>query len=90
MSDEDEKVIITTGKYLGEGFDNKRLDTMFLTLPISWKGTLIQYVGRLHRDYYKKKEVKIYDYVDRNIPMMEKMFKKRLKGYKDIGYDMKI
>ncbi|CAN7196546.1 TOTE conflict system archaeo-eukaryotic primase domain-containing protein [Rossellomorea sp. LjRoot5] len=88
-SDDEERVIIATGKYIGEGFDDPRLDTLFLTMPVSWKGTLQQYVGRLHRTYHSKKEVKVYDYVDRNIPMLEKMYEKRLKGYQSLGYKVK-
>jgi superfamily II DNA or RNA helicase len=86
-SDED-RVILATGRYIGEGFDNSRLDTLFLTMPISWKGTLQQYAGRLHRDYDCKKEVLIYDYVDDNIPMLQRIYKKRLTGYKPIGYEV--
>ncbi|MBN8193974.1 hypothetical protein JI667_17630 [Bacillus sp. NTK074B] len=80
---------ISTGKYIGEGFDDPRLDTLFLTMPVSWKGTLQQYVGRLHRTYHSKKDVKVYDYVDCNIPMLEKMYEKRLKGYQSLGYKVK-
>ena len=82
-------VIIATGKYVGEGFDFPRLDTLFLAMPISWKGTLQQYAGRLHRNYENKNEVRIYDYIDINIPMLEKMYQKRLSGYSSIGYQMK-
>lgn len=85
---DNEKVIIATGKYLGEGFDNPRLDTLFLTLPISWRGTLAQYAGRLHRTHDMKKEVIIYDYADLEVPMLAKMYEKRLKGYKTIGYEI--
>ena len=85
---DNEKVIIATGKYLGEGFDNPRLDTLFLTLPISWRGTLAQYAGRLHRTHDMKKEVIIYDYADFEVPMLAKMYEKRLKGYKAIGYEI--
>jgi len=84
----EERVIIATGRYIGEGFDDSRLDTLFLTMPISWKGTLQQYAGRLHRDYDSKKEVLIYDYVDGNIPMLQRMYKKRFTGYKAIGYEV--
>lgn len=87
--DNEERVIIATGKYIGEGFDDPRLDTLFLTMPVSWKGTLQQYVGRLHRTYHSKKDVKVYDYVDCNIPMLEKMYEKRLKGYQSLGYKVK-
>jgi superfamily II DNA or RNA helicase len=81
-----ERLVIATGKYVGEGFDNTRLDTLFLAMPISWKGTLQQYVGRLHRIHANKQEVRVYDYVDHKIPIMKKMFKKRLAGYRAMGY----
>lgn len=71
---------------MGEGFDNTRLDTLFLAMPISWKGTLQQYVGRLHRIHANKQEVRVYDYVDHKIPIMKKMFEKRLAGYRAMGY----
>lgn len=83
------RIIIATGRYLGEGFDDSRLDTLFLTMPISWKGLLTQYAGRLHRHHYLKKDVIIYDYIDRGIPMLEKMHQRRLAGYKSIGYECK-
>ncbi len=86
----EERVLVATGKYLGEGFDDARLDTLFLTLPISWKGTLAQYAGRLHRLYDGKNEVIIYDYADLNLPMLSRMYERRLKGYKAIGYEMKM
>jgi superfamily II DNA or RNA helicase len=81
-----ERLVLATGRYIGEGFDDPRLDTLFLTLPVSWKGTLIQYAGRLHRLHPDKREVQIYDYVDRDVPMLFNMFKKRLRGYRGIGY----
>lgn len=79
-------VLVATGKYIGEGFDEPRLDTLFLATPISWKGTLQQYAGRLHRLYKNKNEVQIYDYVDIHVRMLEKMYGKRLNGYASIGY----
>ena len=79
-------VIIATGRYVGEGFDFPRLDTLFLTLPISWKGKVAQYTGRLHRNYTGKTEVQVYDYVDFHVPMLENMYQKRVKGYASIGY----
>jgi len=82
-------VLIATGRYIGEGFDDARLDTLFLTMPISWRGTLHQYAGRLHRFHDNKKIVRIYDYVDVNVPMFARMFQKRLKGYKAIGYSIR-
>ena len=88
IPENEERLIIATGKYLGEGFDDSRLDTLFITLPISWKGTLAQYAGRLHRLYDTKKEVVIYDYADLNIPVLAKMHDRRQKGYKAIGYEI--
>ena len=82
-------VLVSTGSYLGEGFDEPRLDTLFLAMPIAWKGTLQQYAGRLHRLFNDKKEVQIYDYVDLHVKMLEKMYGKRLKGYASIGYKAK-
>ncbi|MHB8841416.1 MAG: TOTE conflict system archaeo-eukaryotic primase domain-containing protein [Candidatus Aquicultor sp.] len=81
--------LVATGKYIGEGFDEPRLDTLFLAMPISWKGTLQQYAGRLHRLCEHKNEVQIYDYVDVHIRMLERMYNKRLKGYASIGYKAK-
>lgn len=78
--------LVATGKYIGEGFDMPRLDTLFLAMPISWEGTLQQYAGRLHRLYESKLEVNIYDYVDYKVKMLEKMFQKRLIGYEKCGY----
>ena len=85
-SDSERQVILATGRYIGEGFDLARLDTLFLTMPVSWKGVLTQYAGRLHRLHTDKKAVIIYDYVDGNIPMLSKMHKRRLSGYHSIGY----
>ncbi|MBO7606451.1 MAG: DEAD/DEAH box helicase family protein [Paludibacteraceae bacterium] len=82
-------VIVATGKYVGEGFDFPRLDTLFLSLPISWKGLVAQYAGRLHREYEGKQEVLIYDYVDIHVPVCEIMYRKRLKGYAAVGYSIK-
>ncbi|MDO8548817.1 MAG: DEAD/DEAH box helicase family protein [Ignavibacteria bacterium] len=81
--------LVATGRYIGEGFDEPRLDTLFLAMPISWKGTLQQYAGRLHRLYKNKNEVQIFDYVDIHIRMLEKMYNKRLTGYASIGYKAK-
>lgn len=79
-------VIVATGKYIGEGFDYPRLDTLFLVLPISWKGNVAQYAGRLHRDCRGKSEARIYDYVDVRVPLCDSMYRKRLKGYASVGY----
>ncbi|MBI3929837.1 MAG: helicase [Armatimonadetes bacterium] len=80
--DEARRVILATGSFIGEGFDDARLDTLFLAMPISWKGTLIQYTGRLHRYHPDKREVRIYDYVDSHVPVLQRMFEKRLVGYR--------
>jgi superfamily II DNA or RNA helicase len=81
-----ERVLVATGRYLGEGFDDARLDTLFLTMPISWHGILAQYAGRLHRLYAAKRDVVIFDYVDENEPMLAKMATKREAGYRNLGY----
>ena len=86
IPDNEERLLIATGRYLGEGFDDARLDTLFLALPVSWRGTLAQYAGRLHRLHYSKTEVRIYDYVDSKVPMLEKMYRRRMRGYRSIGY----
>jgi superfamily II DNA or RNA helicase/very-short-patch-repair endonuclease len=80
------RVLLATGKFVGEGFDDARLDTLFLTMPISWKGTIAQYAGRLHRLYAQKQEVQIYDYADLGVPMLERMFNRRCQGYEAVGY----
>ncbi|MGH8211588.1 MAG: DEAD/DEAH box helicase [Steroidobacteraceae bacterium] len=85
VPDAAERLVLATGRYVGEGFDDARLDTLFLTMPVSWKGTLIQYAGRLHRHHPGKTEVRIYDYVDQE-PMLLRMFQKRLAAYRAIGY----
>lgn len=90
IPDDENLIIIATGKYVGEGFDYPRLNTLFLALPIAWKGKVAQYAGRLHRNYPGKSEVQIYDYVDVHIPVLERMYQKRLKGYSSIGYKIKI
>ncbi|MFD1849067.1 TOTE conflict system archaeo-eukaryotic primase domain-containing protein [Oceanobacillus bengalensis] len=82
----EEKLIIATGKYIGEGFDYAVLDTLFLTMPIAWKGTLEQYVGRLHRLYENKETLKVYDYIDAREETFRKMFMKRNSAYKSLGY----
>jgi superfamily II DNA or RNA helicase len=74
------RVILATGSYIGEGFDDPRLDTLFLAMPISWKGTLQQYVGRLHRLHAGKKIVQVYDYVDCGVLMLARMYERRPAG----------
>ncbi|WP_373172459.1 TOTE conflict system archaeo-eukaryotic primase domain-containing protein [Prevotella merdae] len=86
ISREEPLAIVATGKYVGEGFDYPRLDTLFLALPISWKGLVAQYAGRLHRENEGKKDVRIYDYIDIHEPVCDNMYRKRLKGYASIGY----
>ena len=83
---DEERVVLATGRFVGEGFDDARLDTLFLTLPISWKGTIAQYVGRLHRLHDTKKEVHVYDYVDLAVPMLDRMFHRRSSAYEAVGY----
>jgi len=81
------QILLATGRYIGEGFDAAHLDTLFLTLPVSWRGTVAQYAGRLHRVHADKQEVRIYDYVDSQIPMAAKMYQRRAVGYRSLGYD---
>ncbi|AFI85820.1 DNA helicase [Methylophaga nitratireducenticrescens] len=82
------QIVVATGKYVGEGFDLPRLDTLFLAMPIAWKGTLAQYAGRIHREAEGKTQVTIHDYVDCALPMLQRMFKKREKSYKAMGYTL--
>ncbi len=82
----EERVLLATGRYIGEGFDDARLDTLFLTLPVSWRGTIAQYAGRLHRLNDRKREVRVYDYADLNVPMLARMFDRRCRGYEAVGY----
>jgi superfamily II DNA or RNA helicase len=86
VRESEERLILATGRYLGEGFDDPRLDTLFLTMPISWKGTLAQYAGRLHRLHDRKRDVVIYDYVDENVSVLARMAAKRRTGYGVLGY----
>jgi very-short-patch-repair endonuclease len=82
------RVILATGRYIGEGFDDPRLDTLFLTLPVSWRGTIAQYVGRLHRLNEGKHEVRVYDYADLHVPMLSRMFDRRCRSYETVGYSI--
>ncbi len=88
--EEGSRVVLATGRFVGEGFDDSRLDTLFLTLPVSWRGTIAQYAGRLHRLHEGKREVRIYDYADLEIPMLSRMFDKRCRGYEDVGYTVLV
>lgn len=83
-------VVVATGKYVGEGFDLPRLDTLMLALPVSWKGLIAQYTGRLHRNYPGKSETRIYDYIDLRVPICDSMYRKRLHGYKAVGYSIAV
>lgn len=82
------RVLLATGRYIGEGFDEPRLNTLFLTLPVSWRGTIAQYVGRLHRLHTDKREVQVYDYADLDVPMLARMFERRCAGYEAVGYTL--
>jgi superfamily II DNA or RNA helicase len=86
VPDGEERLVLATGRYIGEGFDDPRLDTLFLAMPISWKGTLVQYTGRLQRLHPSKKVVRIFDYVDVDVPVLKRMFEKRLRTYRAVGY----
>jgi very-short-patch-repair endonuclease len=88
ISETADRVILATGGYIGEGFDNPRLDTLFLTMPVSWRGTIAQYVGRLHRLHEGKREARVYDYADLNVPMLSRMFDRRCRGYEALGYSI--
>ena len=90
IPDDEERVLLATGRYVGEGFDDTRLDTLFLTLPISWRGTIAQYAGRLHRLNDRKREVRIYDYADLNVPILARMFDRRCRGYQAVGYTILV
>lgn len=90
VPDDEPLVVVDTGKYVGEGFDLPRLDTLMLALPVSWKGLIAQYTGRLHRNYPGKAETRIYDYIDLRVPICESMYRKRLHGYKAVGYSIAV
>jgi len=80
------RVVLATGRYIGEGFDDPRLDTLMLAMPIAWKGTMTQYAGRLHRHHDAKHEVRIIDYVDLAVPVLRRMYAKRQHAYTSLGY----
>ncbi|MCY4206969.1 MAG: DEAD/DEAH box helicase family protein [Roseovarius sp.] len=88
IGDHEERILIATGRYIGEGFDDARLDTLFLAMPISWKGTLAQYTGRLHRIHHNKTKVQVYDYIDYQIPVLQRMSERRMSGYRSLGYEI--
>ena len=83
----EERLVLATPRYIGEGFDDARLDTLFLTMPVSWRGTFVQYTGRLHRSHPGRAQVRIYDYVDTRVPVLSRMYVRRLAGYRSIGYE---
>jgi superfamily II DNA or RNA helicase len=83
----EERAVVATGRFIGEGFDDPRLDTLVFAMPIAWRGTLVQYAGRLHRVHAGKREVRVYDYLDGRVPVLASMFKKRLRGYRALGYE---
>jgi hypothetical protein len=86
----DSRDILATGLFIGEGFDYSRLDTLFLALPVSWRGTIAQYAGRLHRLHDGNREVCIYDYADLDVPMLSRMFDRRCRGYEALGYSIRL
>ncbi len=88
IGDHEERILIATGRYIGEGFDDARLDTLFLVMPVSWKGTLAQYAGRLHRIHHNKTKVQVYDYIDYQVPVLQRMSEKRMSGYRSLGYEI--
>lgn len=90
IPDSEPLIIVASGKYVGEGFDFPRLDTLLLAMPIAWKGKVSQYTGRLHRNYEGKTEVRIYDYVDVHVPVLERMYQKRVRSYASIGYQISV
>ncbi len=86
----EERIVVATGRYIGEGFDDPRLDTLILALPVAWKGTVVQYAGRLHRQLAGKTEVRIHDYRDVQVPVLVRMLEKRLRAYRAIGYEEQV
>lgn len=86
LSSTEPRVVLATGRYIGEGFDDPRLDTLMLAMPIAWKGTMTQYAGRLHRHHDAKHEIRIIDYVDHAVPVLRRMFAKRQRAYAVLGY----
>jgi superfamily II DNA or RNA helicase len=80
------RIVLATGRFIGEGFDDPRLDTLMLALPIAWKGTMTQYAGRLHRHHDAKGDIRFIDYVDHEVPVLRRMFAKRQKTYDRLGY----
>lgn len=90
VPENEERAVLATGRFIGEGFDDARLDTLFLALPVSWRGIIAQYAGRLHRLHDRKREVRVYDYSDLDVPMLARMFERRCRGYEAIGYTVQL
>ena len=88
LPDNSARVLLATGKLVGEGFDHPPLDTLILAMPISWRGTLQQYAGRLHRDHVNKTDVRIIDFIDTGHPVLLRMWDKRQRGYRAMGYQI--
>lgn len=86
VPDHEARVLVATGRFIGEGFDDPRLDTLFLAMPVSWRGTIAQYVGRLHRLREGKRDVRVYDYADLDVPLLSRMFDRRCRGYEAVGH----
>lgn len=84
--DGDPRVLLATGRYVGEGFDDPRLQTLVLAAPFSWRGTLVQYDGRLTRTAPGKTEILVYDYLDTDVPLLRRMFERRKAGYRALGF----
>ena len=83
------RIVLATGKLVGEGFDHPPLDTLVLAMPVSWKGILQQYAGRLHREHVSKESVRIIDFVDTGHPALLRMWDKRQRGYRAMGYSIR-
>jgi superfamily II DNA or RNA helicase len=90
VAEDGNRVLLATGRFIGEGFDEPRLDTLFLALPVSWRGIIAQYAGRLHRLHDRKREVRVYDYTDLEVPMLARMFDRRCRGYEAIGHTIQL
>ena len=86
LAPEAPRILLATGRLVGEGFDHPPLDTLVLAMPVSWKGTLQQYAGRLHREHASKTDVRIIDFVDTGHPALLRMWEKRQRGYRAMGY----
>jgi len=89
LDDSTPRILLATGRLIGEGFDHPPLDTLVLAMPISWKGTLQQYAGRLHREHAEKQDVRIYDYVEHDQPQLARMWNRRQRGYRAMGYQIR-